>query len=144
MSSLQKRATRLTFRGGLGKGAISCYCSSRAATDSGESFMTYDVISDFAFGASFGFVKSGTDVGGLIKGFYDGIVSFGILGRLYPFTNWIKATWIGDKYLVARPEQVSGIGALMRFRDKLVDQRTADVQEGKLGDRIDLLQTWVP
>lgn len=63
------------------------------------------------------------------------------MARLYPFTNWVKSTWLGDKYLVARPEQDSGIGALMRFRDGLIAQRYDDIANGVTNGRIDLLQT---
>jgi cytochrome P450 len=104
-------------------------------------FMAYDIISEIGFGAPFGFVKSETDVGGLIQGFHDGLPAFGIMARLYPFTNWIKSTWVGEKYLVASPEQDSGIGTLMRFRDNLIKQRQKDIEAGTTGGRVDLLQT---
>lgn len=48
--------------------------------------------------------------GTLIKDTHDGLVLFGIMARLYPFTYWIKSTFLG-KYFVASPEQDSGIGA---------------------------------
>lgn len=104
-------------------------------------YMAYDIISEVGFGAPFGFIEQGKDVEGLIQGFHDGLVPFGIMARLYPFTNWVKSTWFGDKYLVARPEQESGIGTLMRFRDKLIDQRFKDIEAGKTNGRVDLLQT---
>jgi hypothetical protein len=31
---------------------------------------------------------------------------------------------------------------LMRYRDKLLDERLQDIEDGKTGDRIDLLQTF--
>ena len=103
-------------------------------------YMAYDVISEVGFGAPFGFIDQETDVGGLIQGFHDGLIPFGIMARLYPFTNWVKSTFLG-KYLVASPEQDSGIGTLMRFRDKLIAKRYADIENGKTDGRIDLLQT---
>ena len=102
--------------------------------------MTYDIISDVGFGAPFGFVRSGSDVSGLIQGFHDGLPGFGVMARLYPFTNWIKNTWFGERYLVARPEHDSGIGILMRFRDRLLEERKEDLKAGKAGDRTDFLQ----
>ncbi len=45
------------------------------------------------------------------------------------------------KYLVASPEQDSGIGTLMRFRDKLIQQRYKDIEAGTTDGRTDLLQT---
>ncbi|KAI0021645.1 flavonoid 3',5'-hydroxylase [Xylariomycetidae sp. FL0641] len=105
-------------------------------------YMAYDVISEVGFGAPFGFIEKGGDVGGLIQGFHDGLVPFGIMARLYPLTNWIKSTFLG-KYLVASPEQESGIGALMRFRDRLIEQRYKDIEKGNTGGRIDLLQTFI-
>lgn len=65
------------------------------------------------------------------------------MARCYPFTNWIKSTWVGEKYLVASPEQDSGIGTLMRFRDKLIKQRRKDIEAGTTDGRIDLLQTFI-
>src|ERR1700761_8974157 len=103
--------------------------------------MAYDIISEIGFGAPFGFIEKGEDVAGLIQGFHDGLPAFGILARLYPFTNWVKSTWVGEKYLVASPEQDSGIGTLMRFRDKLIQQRQKDIEAGTTGGRVDLLQT---
>ncbi|GAB7346935.1 hypothetical protein MBLNU459_g1999t2 [Dothideomycetes sp. NU459] len=106
-------------------------------------YMAYDVISEVGFGAPFGFVSAGEDVGGLIKGFHDGLVPFGLMARLYPFTNWVKGTWVGEKYLVANADQDSGIGTLMRFRDGLVEKRLKDIEDGTTGGRVDLLQTFL-
>lgn len=103
-------------------------------------YMAYDIISEAGFGRPFGFIEQGKDVEGLIQGFHDGLVPFGIMARLYPFTNWVKSTWFGDKYLVASPEQDSGIGTLMRFRDRLIAQRFRDIETGA-NIRFDLLQT---
>lgn len=104
--------------------------------------MAYDIISEIGFGAPFGFIETGEDVGDLIKGFHDGLPAFGLMCRLHPFTSWIKSTFM-NKYLVASPEQESGIGSLMRFRDKLLNQRVKDMEKGTTGGRIDLLQTYV-
>ena len=103
-------------------------------------YMAYDVISEVGFGAPFGFIEQEKDVEGLVKGFHDGLVPFGIMARCYPFTNWVKGTFLG-KYMVASPEQDSGIGTLMRFRDKLIKQRFEDIEKGNTVGRIDLLQT---
>ena len=103
--------------------------------------MAYDIISEVGFGAPFGFVETGNDVGGLIKGFHDGLPAFGLMARLHPFTTWIKDTWVGERYLVATPESDSGIGTLMRLRDMLLEQRTKDIEAGTTGGRINLLQT---
>ena len=103
--------------------------------------MTYDVISDIGFGGPFGFIEKGRDVGDLIQGFRDGLPLFGLMGTLHPFTAWIKTTWIGKKYLVAKPEDVSGIGTLMRFRDRLLTERISEIENGKSRERVDLLQT---
>ena len=104
--------------------------------------MAYDIISEVGFGAPFGFVEKGDDVSGLIKGFHDGLPAFGVLARLHPFTTWVKTTFLGE-HLVAKPEDDSGIGTLMRFRDKLLDQRMKDIEAGKTAGRTDLLQTYV-
>ncbi len=103
--------------------------------------MTYDVISDIGFGGPFGFIEQGKDVGGLIQGFRDALPLFGVMASLHPFTTWIKTTWIGKKYLVAKPQDVSGIGNLMRFRDRLLIDRISENENGKGRERVDLLQT---
>ncbi|KAK5714842.1 hypothetical protein LTS12_027821, partial [Elasticomyces elasticus] len=74
--------------------------------------------------------------------FHDGLPAFGLLARLYPFTNWIKSIFL-KKYLVATPADDSGIGVLMRFRDSLVSQRLQDIDSGKTITRVDLLQTFL-
>ncbi|KAG5817510.1 hypothetical protein H9Q74_010530 [Fusarium xylarioides] len=79
--------------------------------------MAYDIISEVGFGAPFGFVKEGKDVEGLIQGFHDGLTPFGIMARLHPFTNWVKSTFLG-KYMVASPEQDSGIGTFIEAKDE--------------------------
>ncbi|RDW74279.1 cytochrome P450 [Aspergillus mulundensis] len=105
-------------------------------------YMAYDIISEVGFGAPFGFVEKGEDVGGLIQGFHDGLPAFGLLARLHPFTSWIKTTFL-KKYLVAKPEDDSGIGVLMRFRDGLIEQRLKDLESTNDLGRIDLLQTFL-
>lgn len=77
----------------------------------------------------------------MIKAFEDGAPLFGLLGRLYPFTIAVKKTWIGRKFLVAKPQDKSGWGAFMRLRDELVEKRKGDIKAGLLGDRVDLLKT---
>ncbi|KAI3317589.1 cytochrome P450 [Xylariaceae sp. AK1471] len=105
-------------------------------------YLAYDIIGDIGFGAPFGFVEHGKDLGGLIQGFHDGSMPFGLMARLYPFTNFIKKTFLG-KYMVASPEQDNGVGVLMRFRDKLLAQRLEDIEKGHLQGRVDLLQTYL-
>jgi cytochrome P450 len=104
--------------------------------------MAYDIISEIGFGAPFGFVEQGQDVGGLIQGFHDGLPAFGLLARLHPFTTWMKTTFL-KKYLVATPTDDSGIGVLMRFRDRLIGERIHHIEEGKNINRVDLLQTFL-
>ena len=103
--------------------------------------MAFDIISEIGFGAPFGFVETGTDVGGLIQNFHDGLPFFVIMGRLYPFINWVKETWLNDRFLIAKKEDRNGLGAMIRFRDKLLAQRINDIEAGTTGGRIDLLQT---
>ncbi|MCJ1435286.1 hypothetical protein MMC27_004658 [Xylographa pallens] len=107
------------------------------------SFMAFDIVSDVAFGAPFGFVESATDVGGLIQGLHDGFPAFGFLSRMYTFTRFVKSTWLGNRSLVAKPEDDSGIGVLMRFRDKLLEQRLAALEAGETSGRPDFLQSFL-
>lgn len=54
----------------------------------------------------------------------------------------MKSTFL-KKYLVATPADDSGIGVLMRFRDRLISQRLKDIEEKKTINRVDLLQTFL-
>lgn len=60
--------------------------------------------------------------------------------RLSPLTKWIKSTRVGQKHLMGGLEDKTGLGVVMRFRDKLVDQRIEDIKAGGTDKRIDLLQ----
>jgi hypothetical protein len=75
----------------------------------------------------------------LIQGIDDGSPYFGLMCRLYPLTKWVKPTPL-SYLLVARPEDDNGMGVLMRFRDKLFEQRAKDIKAGTTGGRVDLLQ----
>lgn len=99
-----------------------------------------DVISEIAFGAPPGIIESGTDVGGMIKGFQIGLPALGIMGRLYPLTNRFKGTWVGRKYLTINLQDNSGLGILLKFRNSLIGQRMKDIEAGMKDERIDLLQ----
>ncbi|MCJ1356967.1 MAG: hypothetical protein MMC33_006963 [Icmadophila ericetorum] len=103
------------------------------------SYLTFDILSDIGFGEPFGFVETASDVGGLIANLRDGFLSFGILARLYPLTGWIKKTWLGQ-ILIAGPEDETGIGALMRFRDEFIDRRIDEIESGTVKSRADILQ----
>jgi cytochrome P450 len=105
--------------------------------------MAYDIISELGFGAPLGFVDAGKDVHGLIQGFHDGNPLFGIMARMHPFTTMAKKTWLGKKYLVSRPGDQTGIGVLMKTRDRLIAQRLEDIDRGETKTRVDLLQTFL-
>ncbi|KAK1625356.1 flavonoid 3',5'-hydroxylase [Colletotrichum phormii] len=90
-------------------------------------YLAYDIVSEVGFGQPFGFIEQGKDIEGLIQGFHDGLVPFGILARCYPFTNWVKSTFLG-KYLIW---------------DGLIAQRFKDIEKGTTDGRIDLIQTFI-
>lgn len=62
------------------------------------------------------------------------------MAHLHPFTKWIKSTWVGEKYLVAGLEDNSGMGKLIRFRDKLIDKRLKEIEAEVAGGKVDILQ----
>lgn len=105
-------------------------------------YMAFDVVAEVGFGAPFGFINQGRDIGGLIKGMHDALIPFGIMTRMYPITYWIKDTWLGKKYLVARPEDQNGFGVMMRFRDALIDRRLDELKRG-VKTRFDILQNFL-
>ncbi|KAL0636450.1 hypothetical protein Q9L58_004599 [Maublancomyces gigas] len=107
-------------------------------------YLAYDVISEVAFGKPVGFVQRGKDIDGLIQSFHDGLPIFGIMGRLYPLTKWIKKTWISDAYMVPKPGDNTGIGNIMRFRDNMLQERINENNNpSKKVERTDLLQSFL-
>lgn len=105
-------------------------------------YMAYDAISEIGFGSPFGFIDQGKDVAGLIQGFHDGMPYFGAMARLWPFTMWIKDTFLG-KFLVASPEHESGVGVLMRFRDRIIEDQIRENSSGITTKKSSLLQASV-
>jgi hypothetical protein len=104
--------------------------------------MAYDIISEMGFGAPFGFVEKGDDIGNLIKAFHDGLIFAGFFSRLYPLARLIESTWL-KRLIAPGPSDKTGLGMLMRVRNELVDERLKAIKEGRTGGRVDLLQTCV-
>lgn len=103
-------------------------------------YMAYDIISSIGFGAPIGFIEQGGDTNGLVNSVRTGMWHFGIMAKLYPFVELVKKTFLA-RYLVSTPEQKSGMGTLMRFRDRLIEKRYEDIKGGATASRYDLLQT---
>jgi hypothetical protein len=102
--------------------------------------MAYDVVSTVGFGAPFGFIETASDVGGLIQSFRDAMPIIGFMARLYPLVEVVKKTFLG-KYMVATPEHTKGgVGDIMRFRDRLFEQRLKDIEDGTASERVDFVQ----
>ena len=53
----------------------------------------------------------------------------------------VQTTWVGEKYLVAKPEVDFGIANVIRFRDCLLAERMKMVEAGTTQGRVGLLQT---
>jgi len=106
-------------------------------------YMAYDVVSTVGFGAPFGFIETASDVGGLIQSFRDAMPIIGFMARLYPLVEVVKKTFLG-KYMVATPEHTKGgVGDLMRFRDRLFEQRLKDIEDGTASERVDFVQNFL-
>jgi cytochrome P450 len=69
-------------------------------------YLAYDVISSVAFGAPFGFVEQGKDVGGLIQGSHDGLLLFGIMSRLFPSQNGSRSRSCSASLLPTRSKRM--------------------------------------
>ncbi|KAJ6031441.1 hypothetical protein N7540_002173 [Penicillium herquei] len=82
-------------------------------------YLAYDVISEVGYGAPFGFIEQGKDVANLIRSLHQG------------FTINISLQKSTDD---------SGMGVILRFRDKLIDKRLEEVKMGKHIDKSDFLQ----
>ncbi|KAF8456860.1 cytochrome P450 monooxygenase [Kalaharituber pfeilii] len=96
-------------------------------------FLAYDVITELGFGESMGFVRRATDVGGLIKCFHYALPAIGSLARLPILTKMV----VGWDCVTSKPTDKYGLGPVMAFRDRLIEQRLAS---GSSPDRQDLLQ----
>ncbi|KAG8528442.1 uncharacterized protein KY384_007360 [Bacidia gigantensis] len=107
--------------------------------DAWPRYLTFDVITDVAFGAPLGCIETAGDVGGIVENFRVGLTLAGLFMRLYPFTEWINTTWMG-KYLQVRPTDKTGWGLAMRLRDQLLEQRLKELEDGTFRDHTDLLQ----
>ena len=103
-------------------------------------YFAFDTISEVGFGQALGFVENGEDVGGLIQSVHDGIEIFGVLAHLYPFVEWVTSGPLG-RFFTATPEMKNGMGQLMRWRDKIINARIIEIEEGKRRDRVDILQS---
>jgi cytochrome P450 len=104
-------------------------------------FLAYDVISEIGFGAPIGFIEAGEDRDRIVPNLHAGLRSKAIWNRVYPFLKFAKNTWLVRKYFESKPDDPSGLGILMRLRDRLLDRRLSDIKTGAAMERTDLLQT---
>lgn len=104
-------------------------------------FAAFDVISLVGFGEAFGFVDTATDVDDLIEELHKGFFYFGIVGRMYPFVEFIKKTWFG-RFLVSNEKDKGGMGFLIRWTNRIMKARQKELAEGKDHGRVDLLQSY--
>ncbi|RPA71371.1 cytochrome P450 monooxygenase [Ascobolus immersus RN42] len=102
-------------------------------------YYTYDVVSTIAFGEPFGFVRTGTDVASLLKQFHGGAGYATSIAKIPAFEAALGMIPGFSKLWIPKPTDKKGLGALMGFRDKLLDARMAEWKEGKGRDRKDLL-----
>ncbi|OQD80582.1 hypothetical protein PENANT_c034G09199 [Penicillium antarcticum] len=110
-------------------------------------YLAYDTITDLGFRNPLGFIKSGSDVGGLIEGFRVGMLIFGVAGRIYPLTEMLLNSWL-KKWLVVRTEQKLGFAVVMEKAGAILAERSRRIKEH--GDRArkgekayDLLQSFM-
>ena len=104
-----------------------------------RSYLTYDVITDLAFGKALGFVDSGRDIFQLIRSFEVGMSFLGPLAKMYPFTQRVLSSWIGRTFLMPSEKDKLGFGAMMRVAHELFQQRLEDLEHHR-AVRPDLLQ----
>ncbi|KAF4632208.1 hypothetical protein G7Y89_g5919 [Cudoniella acicularis] len=105
-------------------------------------YLAFDIISVIGFGQPLGFIEEGKDIGGLIESIHASWMPLNVFSRLYPFTEWLKTTWF-KSMLVATPKKKNGVGVLMRWRDKLLEQRLRDLEQGKKKERVDIMQSFL-
>ena len=108
-------------------------------------YLAYDTITDLGFRNPLGFIKTGSDIGGLIEGFRVGMLIFGVAGRIYPLTELLLKSWL-KKWLVVRTEQKLGFAVVMEKAGAILRERSKRLREGggkpKKGEQAyDLLQS---
>lgn len=91
-------------------------------------YLAYDTITDLGFRNPLGFIKSGSDVGGLIEGFRVGMLIFGVAGRVYPLTEALLNSWL-QKWLVVRTEQQLGFAVVMEKAGAILAERSRRIRE---------------
>jgi hypothetical protein len=110
-----------------------------------SAFFAYDVISQLCFGEKFGFVTEGRDRWGLVEGFRKGMYSQGLYARLpywYKFVQMLPnfmARWVDGSI-----NDPNGIGAVVAQRDRLVDERIRQREEGIYKEKGDILDQLRP
>ncbi|KAI5791044.1 putative cytochrome P450 monooxygenase [Pyronema domesticum] len=107
-----------------------------------SSYFTYDVISELAFGKPLGFVEKGYDIDDLIVSFHKGALSFNVMARLHPLTNFFKKTGLGA-LLLPKPGDGSGVGNVMKIRDDLIASRLKELENPLASPRKDMLQSFL-
>lgn len=105
-------------------------------------YFAFDTISEVGFGQALGFIEKEEDVGGLIQSIHEGIEMVIIMAHLYPFVDWLRAGPLG-RFLNATPDMKSAMGQLMRWRDKIINARATEIEQGKIRGRVDILQSYV-
>lgn len=103
-------------------------------------YFTYDVVSEIGFGAPLGFITAGNDRLKIVPNLHQGLREKAILNRLHPFTKFIRRTPF--RRLFESSPGSPGLGMIMHIRDKLIDQRLRDLEDGKAVRR-DLLQNFL-
>ncbi|CAD6448794.1 e5128983-b8c8-4d3b-b1ee-a357e9a4f09f [Sclerotinia trifoliorum] len=104
-------------------------------------YFAFDTISEVGFGQALGFVEKEEDVGGLIQSVHDGVEIFGVLAHLYPFVERLTSGPL-KSFFTATPDMKNGMGQLMRWRDKIINARITENEEGKERDQLDLLESF--
>lgn len=77
------------------------------------SYIAYDIVSELGFGRAFGFVRTASDVYGLIRSFHHGLPLVGTMMRLRHVTDFICSLPGFRNLLNASPDDKDGIGAVM-------------------------------
>ncbi|KAA8900648.1 cytochrome P450 monooxygenase [Sphaerosporella brunnea] len=93
-------------------------------------WFTYDVISYLSFGEPIGFIAARADVRDLIKNYSDASMLLEILALLPKVSWWMRKTWVGRKFLMAKAGDRKGVGVIMAERDRIFEKHTRDMEKG--------------
>ncbi|KAK2734038.1 hypothetical protein FQN57_001873 [Myotisia sp. PD_48] len=91
-------------------------------------YLAYDTITDLAFRNPLGFIKSGSDVDGLIENFRVGLRIAGMAAHVYSVTETLLIPWL-ERWVITRTKQQLGLTAVIEKARSILAERSSRTME---------------